>query len=68
MLEEIIKYKFNNKNITDEINNLAERLINLGDLFINYYVGIKLNKEFLYEDNGIESLFDLDYLNNLKIK
>ena len=68
MLEEIIKYKFNNKNIIDEINNLDDRLINLGDLFINYYVGIKLNKEFLYEDNGIKSLFDLDYLNNLKIR
>lgn len=68
MLEELIKYEFNNKRIIDEIKNLDDRLINLGDIYINYYVSMKLNKEFLYEEDGIKSLFDLDYLNNLKIR
>ena len=68
MLEELIKYEFNNKRTIDEIKNLDDRLINLGDIYINYYVSMKLNKEFLYEEDGIKSLFDLDYLNNLKIR
>jgi len=68
MLNELIKYEFKNKNLIDEIENINNDLVLLGDSFINNYINNKINNEFVYFDNGIKYYFDMDLLNNLKIK
>lgn len=69
MIEELLKHSFKNKDLNEMILNLDDGLINLGDNFINNYVSLKLNREFLYLDNNkVESFFDIDMLNNLKLK
>ncbi|MBR6072007.1 MAG: hypothetical protein IKP77_04150 [Acholeplasmatales bacterium] len=69
MIEELIKYNFKNKELNDMIINLNDGLVSLGDNFINNYVSRKLFREFLYvNDNDVVSYFDIDMLNNLKLK
>ena len=68
LLEELIKYEFNNKKLTDEVLSINPSLAIIGDSFINGYVSFKLNKEFTYYDDEIKSYFDLDLLTSVKNK
>ncbi len=68
MIEELINYEFKNKQLEDNILNLDDNLITIGDSFINSYISLKINTEFVYYDDGIKYYFDYDLLNNLKLQ
>lgn len=68
MLNELINYEFKNKNIIDEIMNLNDNLVLLGDTFISNYISNKIMIEFAVYDNDIKYYYDIESLNNLKVK
>lgn len=56
------------KELENDILNLDDKLINLGDTYLNNYVSNLLNLEFMYYDNQTNYYFDLNTLNNVKTK
>ena len=65
MIEDLIKYKFNNKLYTNKILELDDKLVTIGNKVLFSYVNNKLIKEFVYISDNIEFYFDEDVLNKL---
>ena len=67
-IENALNYQFNNKELINEAINLNLKLITIGESLINYYINLKLTKEFSYTNDGIQYYFSDDILNKLKSK